>query len=65
MMVFGFIFSFISLTKPGSWLEEKFYTTVYTRKQHILFSSIYLVLIVLCIASLSGSGFSPFIYFRF
>ncbi|MFA7409118.1 MAG: MBOAT family O-acyltransferase [Bacteroidales bacterium] len=65
MMVFGFIFSFISLTKAGSWLEEKFYTTVYTRKQHILFSSIYLVLIVLCIASLSGSGFSPFIYFRF
>lgn len=65
ILAIGFVFSFISLTKTGTWLEEKFYTTVYSSRQHLLFSSVYLVLILLCIASLSGSGFSPFIYFRF
>jgi alginate O-acetyltransferase complex protein AlgI len=65
ILAVGFVFSFISLTKAGTWLEEKFYTTVYTNRQHLIFSSVYMVLFLLCIASLSGSGFSPFIYFRF
>jgi alginate O-acetyltransferase complex protein AlgI len=65
IMATGFVFSFIALFKFGIRLEEKFYNTVYTGRQHIWFTSLYAILLVLCIASLSGSGFSPFIYFRF
>ena len=65
IMAAGFVFSFIGLFKFGVRMEEKFYYTLYTNRQHVWFTSLYAILLALCIASLSGSGFSPFIYFRF
>lgn len=65
IFVLAIIFSFITLHKWGLKLENLFYETVYTNRQHILFSVLYLAMLVLCIASITGFGFSPFIYFRF
>lgn len=69
---FGFIltlsvaFSTLMLFKLGRKLENfVFYTDQYTFKNHLIFTVISLLLILLSIISITSSDFNPFIYFRF
>lgn len=61
----GAFFSFITLFNFGKkWGENVFYNT-YNSKQLYFYFSMAFLLFVLSVSFLSGSGFSPFIYFRF
>jgi len=64
MMVIAVIFSFWGgLKKIESWIEKLYYNP---GNGMIISSSIIAILMfVLCVATITASGFSPFIYFRF
>ncbi|MCL3781042.1 MBOAT family protein [Prolixibacteraceae bacterium JC049] len=60
------LFSFISYFSKGEQLGEFFFNTKsYSIKNHIVLSAIAASLLILSIASITSSGFNPFIYFRF
>ena len=62
----AFIFSFISASGIGKRMEVLVYQkNNYQLKTHLGFTTISLLLLVFCIASITSSGFNPFIYFRF
>jgi len=65
ILLIAALFSFITLFRPGLKLQEKFFFSEYSPKQHIAYWLIAVLLCVLSIAALTGTGFSPFIYFRF
>ena len=65
MMFVAAFFSFFTLSRIGLKLQDFFYFTQYNNKQHVGLWLMSVVLLVLCVASLTGLGFSPFIYFRF
>lgn len=65
IMLIAFVFSFITLSRYGLKLQSFFYERVYSENEHSLMTWIHAILLILCIASLTGQGFSPFIYFRF
>lgn len=65
VLALAFLFSFITLTRKGLDLQSFFYFRHYSPRQHIAMSVFYVAILILCIATLSGQGFSPFIYFRF
>ncbi len=65
ILVVAVIFSFITLSRFGLNLQAYFYERVYSAKEHKGMTWLYAALLVLAIASLTGQGFSPFIYFRF
>jgi len=58
-------FSFITLNKYGLKLQSFFYDRQYNSNELTAMTWLYAILLVFCIASLTGQGFSPFIYFRF
>ncbi|MEZ5195369.1 MAG: MBOAT family O-acyltransferase [Bacteroidales bacterium] len=57
--------SYITSFKLGLKTQDALYKTDQSPKQHIAYFSVAVLTLILVIASLSGSGFSPFIYFRF
>jgi alginate O-acetyltransferase complex protein AlgI len=63
--ILALCFAFITLNKWGKKLHDLFYLETFQNKNHLAFSFISVLLLVLCIASITGSGFNPFIYFRF
>jgi alginate O-acetyltransferase complex protein AlgI len=65
ILVVSVMFSFITLSRFGLNLQSFFYERVYSKNEHKFMTWLYAILLVLSIASLSGQGFSPFIYFRF
>lgn len=65
IMFIGFFFSFVTLFKWGQKWEQQVFYTDYNKKQLAIYFSIAVALFVLSVAFLTGSGFSPFIYFRF
>jgi alginate O-acetyltransferase complex protein AlgI len=65
ILILAVLFSFITLNRYGLKLQSFFYEKSYTRKEHTALTWLYAVLLILSIASLTGQGFSPFIYFRF
>ncbi len=66
ILVFAFIFAFITLSKFGQKLEQNiFFSSSYNIKNNFAMSLIYIILLVLSISSITSSGFNPFIYFRF
>jgi alginate O-acetyltransferase complex protein AlgI len=65
ILVIATLFSFITLHKYGLQLQSFFYTRDYSKNEHVAMTWLYAILLILCIASLTGQGFSPFIYFRF
>lgn len=65
ILIVAVLFSFITLSKYGLKLQAFFYERDYTHHEHTAITGLYAVLLILCIASLTGQGFSPFIYFRF
>jgi len=66
ILILAIIFSFISALKWGKLAESFiFFKENHTLKTHISFTLIGLFFLMLCIASITSSGFNPFIYFRF
>lgn len=59
------IFSFITITRFGKNLESKLYFEDYKIKTFVIMSVICVILLLISTASISSSGFNPFIYFRF
>jgi len=64
MLVLAFVFSFWGLFKKAESLIETLYLAP-RDKQLILLTILAILMFVLCEATISSSGFSPFIYFRF
>lgn len=65
VLILAFIISIITLTKSGLRLEKIIYETNLSNRKHLIYFSFALGIFIICIATLAGSGFSPFIYFRF
>ncbi len=57
--------SFIAATRPGQQLEKVCYAEQRPAWQHGIAFACALLLLTACAASLSASGFNPFIYFKF
>ncbi|MDD3130649.1 MAG: MBOAT family protein [Bacteroidales bacterium] len=65
ILMVAIIFSFITVSKAGLQLQEKvFYAEYPPQRKYVMFACT-LVLFVLSLASVTTSGFNPFIYFRF
>ena len=65
MMIIAGILSFITAFRFGYKIETVLYKTNLNQREHLVYFSISILVLLFIIASLSGSGFSPFIYFRF
>ncbi|RLD43907.1 MAG: MBOAT family protein [Bacteroidetes bacterium] len=65
IMIFSAILSFITATRFGLKIEAVIYKTNLSIKQYYVYTAIAFLFLVYSIASVAGSGFSPFIYFRF
>ncbi len=63
--VIAIIFAFFTYFKIGQKIQSSVYFNEYNLKKHISVSFITVVLLSLCLATLSATGFNPFIYFRF
>ncbi len=64
-MSIALLFSFLTATRPGQWLERVCYAEQRPVWQHGVTFACALLLLTACTASLSASGFNPFIYFKF
>ncbi len=59
-------FSFVTISKPGLKLEEIiFYKESYNLKGTFVMTLVSILLLIVCVSSITSSGFNPFIYFRF
>jgi len=58
-------FAFFVYFKQGQRIQDSVYFNVYSDRRHVLISSASVILLLLCIASITTFGFNPFIYFRF
>ncbi len=65
IFVVAIIFSFITAFKPGRILEDKLIFKEYSNGRYIYMGVICMLLLILSAASITSSGFNPFIYFRF
>lgn len=58
-------FSFITATKFGEKWGNNFFFSKFNNKNHLIYTGVCLILLILCISFITSSGFNPFIYFRF
>jgi alginate O-acetyltransferase complex protein AlgI len=59
-------FAFITVSKLGLRFEKKmFFVDHYTTVGYLIGSFLLLISLTVCVASITSSGFNPFIYFRF
>jgi alginate O-acetyltransferase complex protein AlgI len=58
-------FSFITAFKLGKKLEENILQFIYPNRRYLIMGFCCLLLLIVCVADISSSGFNPFIYFRF
>jgi alginate O-acetyltransferase complex protein AlgI len=65
IMIVATLLSFITAFKFGSRMEDRIYKTNLKEREHLIYFTISVLVLFYIIASLAGSGFSPFIYFRF
>jgi alginate O-acetyltransferase complex protein AlgI len=65
MFVIATLFSFITISKSGNNIQQIFYGETISVKKTIILFPLIIILMILCIASITGFGFNPFIYFRF
>jgi alginate O-acetyltransferase complex protein AlgI len=59
------IFAFFVYTKKGQKIQDAVYFDEYSKKRHLLATSMAVILLLLSISSITAFGFNPFIYFRF
>lgn len=66
ILFIAIFFAFITVLKIGLKLEKIFfYAKQYSNAGYLGGTLLFLVFMVLCVASITTSGFNPFIYFRF
>jgi alginate O-acetyltransferase complex protein AlgI len=65
IMVMATLLSFITAFRFGSRMEDRIYKTNLKKREHLIYYTVSVLTLFFIIASLAGSGFSPFIYFRF
>jgi len=66
IVCFAILFAFITSLKFGQKMGEfMFEKDSYKFKNHIVLSSISIILFIVSLSSITSSGFNPFIYFRF
>ncbi len=59
------LFAFFTLVKKGQEIQNWVYAKAHSFKAYLLLAIGALILFAFCLASITGSGFNPFIYFRF
>jgi len=59
------VFSFFTSFKLGEKIQEKIYFSYYNVLGNFTFTLVACCLFTICLASITSSGFNPFIYFRF
>ncbi len=64
-LLFGLMVSFIGSIKIIEKLQVRFYEGKINAIGHIAFTILCAALLVICVGSITSSGFNPFIYFRF
>jgi alginate O-acetyltransferase complex protein AlgI len=65
ILILSFFFSFLTIAKWGLELQDLVFYTDFKLKGKIIMMVICVVLFTLALASITTSGFNPFIYFRF
>jgi alginate O-acetyltransferase complex protein AlgI len=65
IMTVAVLFSFITVSKHGLKLQEAVFYTRYTVSRKSVMLLLAVTLLILSVASITTSGFNPFIYFRF
>jgi alginate O-acetyltransferase complex protein AlgI len=63
--IIAIIFAFFVYTKSGQKIQDKIYFNEYSLNRHLAFSPVVILLVIICISSITAFGFNPFIYFRF
>ncbi len=65
MLVVAALFSFFIMIPGGKWLQDKIFYSRYNKNGLIGMFVICIMLLFVVIASITTTGFNPFIYFRF
>jgi alginate O-acetyltransferase complex protein AlgI len=65
VLVLSVLFSFITLLTCGEKIQGFFYSETFSTRKTIFLFLIIIPLLTLSVASITGFGFNPFIYFRF
>ena len=65
IFIIAVVFSFFTAIKPGLKIEQKVFYANYTWTRYIIMGVLCMILLILSTASITSSGFNPFIYFRF
>ncbi|MBL0047331.1 MAG: MBOAT family protein [Bacteroidetes bacterium] len=65
IFVIGTLFAFFTSFNKGLQIQEWLYSKTHTFRAHLVLSLVAICLFTLSIASITGTGFNPFIYFRF
>jgi alginate O-acetyltransferase complex protein AlgI len=64
-LLLAVFFSFFTIVKKGELIQNSIYFDGYNLRRHLLTASLVVMLLTLCISSITAFGFNPFIYFRF
>jgi alginate O-acetyltransferase complex protein AlgI len=64
-LLVAIIFSFFASFKKGQKIQDMVYFDVYPLKRHVAISALAVILFLVSLASITSSGFNPFIYYRF
>ncbi len=59
------LFSFFTCFNVGQKIQNKFFFNAYSNRFHLFVAMISILLFAISVASITASGFNPFIYFRF
>ena len=65
IMIVATLLSFFTAFKFGSRMEDRIYKINLKEREYLIYFSVSVLVLFYIIASLAGSGFSPFIYYRF
>ncbi len=65
VLYFALLFSFFTLPKSGTWIQQKIFYTDYPMSRHYLMAFTVIIICVMSAARITTSSFNPFIYFRF
>lgn len=64
-LAFGFLFAFITLFRFGRQFENQAFYASLKSREHVLYTTLSILFLIICTGYITASGFNPFIYFRF
>jgi alginate O-acetyltransferase complex protein AlgI len=64
-LLVAIVFSFFASFKKGQKIQDMVYFDTYPLKRHVAISALAVILFLVSLASITSSGFNPFIYYRF